>query len=294
MKNLEQNHTPWLSPAAFWVINKLAWWRKALISRILWTWEVEVSGPKVLAGFSWVRLFDTLELKPWQKVVVYDPEKGDITLNTAWIHHIHPDAIIQEYTKHIINDGEKGWLYDENWDFTEIQWPTVIYEHPEGELIIFSRIQLSEREAIVKINQNWSEEIIQWSENPEIFINPKTEKVKNFRWTGSWEDGQENEKVPGAINFTILRLDNSQTYFSFPVRTKDNVVLDINLMIFYSISDVEKLVKNTHDPMCEFYNKIQAFIWDQFSQKNFDEIKNQTSTMISNMWGNTELSFSDI
>jgi regulator of protease activity HflC (stomatin/prohibitin superfamily) len=96
------------------------------------------------------------------------------------------------------------------------------------------------------------------------------------------------------INFEILRLDNSQTYFSFPVRTKDNVVVNLKLMIFYEVSHLENLIKNTHDPMCEFYNKLQATITSEIAKKSFDNFKNDTGDFISELSADKDLNFEGI
>lgn len=210
------------------------------------------------------------------------------------MHFIHPDAIVIQYQKIILNEGERAWLYDENGNYEEVLGPQVVYEHPEGKLEKFRRMQLSEREAIVKIQQDGSEEIIEGKKQAEVYINPVVETLKRFRWTGSGEKGAESDKIPGAINFEVLRLDNSQTYFSFSVRSKDNVVLELKLMIFYEISDLEKLIKNTHDPMCEFYNKIQAHIGSGIAEKNFDEVKKNTGELIKAFGTDAALDFSKI
>ena len=299
MKNLHENTSsdiPGVTSIFLWLYKQLAWWEKALIASILWKWwEKEITGPAMIKSSNTLRMFDKVELRPWQKIQVYNPESEDVQdIDSPGLHFIHPDAIIIEYGKIILNQWETAWLYDENGEYEEVEWPKVIYEHPEWKLERFRRIQLSEREAVVKVLRDGKEEIILWKDSPEVYINPVVEKLKNFRWTGSWETGPDSEKVPGMINFEVLRLDNSQTYFSFPVRTKDNVVINLKLMIFYEVSNLENLIRNTHDPMCEFYNKLQATITSQVAQKNFDDFKQSTWDYIGNLSNNESINFENI
>lgn len=299
MKKLHENPSqdiPGVTPLFLWIYKQIAGWEKALIANILWKgWEMEVEWPALTRSSNTIRMFDKVELLPGQKIQVYNPESDEVqNIDSPWLHFIHPDAIVIEYQKIILNEWEIAWLYDENWEYEEVTWPKVIYEHPEGNLERFRRIQLSEREAVVKVQRDGKEEIVLWKDMPEIFINPVVEKLKNFRWTWSWEWGPDSEKVPDMINFEILRLDNSQTYFSFPVRTKDNVVVNLKLMIFYDVSSVENLVRNTHDPMCEFYNKLQATLTWEIAKQNFDDFKNNTWKFISDMTDNESLDFENI
>lgn len=298
MKNVfksSENNIEGISSAFLWIYNQIAGWEKALVSSILWWDEKEVTGPAKVIATNSLRMFNKIELRPGQKIQVYNPDNEEVqNIDSPWIHFIHPDAIVIQYQKIILNEWEKAWLYDENWEYEEVAGPKVIYEHPEGKLERFSRVQLSEREAIIKVQQNGKEEIISGKDTPEIYINPVVEKLKNFSWTGSWEGGPDSQKVPGMIQFQVLRLDNSQTYFSFPVRTQDNVVIDLKLMIFYMISDVTNLVKNTHDPMCEFYNKLQATITSQIAKLKFDDFKEGTGKRITDMKDLQEMEFENI
>ncbi len=298
MKNSQNQswmQTPWVSPAFLGLYKKIAGWEKALIANILEGKEKEISWPAIFHASNSVRMFDKIELRPGQKIQVYNPKSEDVQdIDSPWIHFIHPDAIVVEYEKIILNEGERAWLYDENWEYKEVVWPAVVYEHPEWKLERFRRIQLSEREAVVKVQQDGKEEIILGKDSPEVYINPANEKLKHFRWTGSGENGPDSEKVPGMVRFEVLRLDNSQTYFSFPVRTKDNVVIDLKLMIFYEISNLENLIKNTHDPMCEFYNKLQATITSRIAEKNFDDFKQDTWNFISALWSDENMHFENI
>ena len=273
----------WYSKKAFWILINIPWGQKALVTGF-WGKQREIDGPKSVLSLNDIRAFERIEIEPWKKVSIYKPwEKNPKDVFGPWIEFRHPDGISIEHKRYIVDDGAKWWLFNEKWEHIEIEWPKVIHIHPEWTFIPFKKIQLSEREAVVVIGKDGKERIIKGEEQSEIFYNPVIESLKIFKWTGSWENGPDSEKVPWSLRFDVLRLDNSQTYFSFPVRTKDNAVIIIKLMIFYEISDLEKIVKETHDPLSEFYNKIQAAVTEKISEVTFDEFKEKTGEQIGNI-----------
>ena len=63
------------------------------------------------------------------------------------------------------------------------------------------------------------------------------------------------------------------------VRTKDDTLLTVQLMIFFQLKDIEKMLDNTHDPIADFINAaasdVVAFCakltYEQFLEKT-DEL----------------------
>ncbi len=290
MRNLETDNSnnlnnSWIKKSFFWMYISISWWIKVLVTNLL-NWEKsEIEWPKrIFSPTNNVREFQRIDLQALQKIVLYKPwEKQGTEIVWPDVVFNHPDGKFVEYNRKTLESWEKWWIFDEKWNHREVEWPNEFYIHPEWKLLKFQKIQISQREAIVIIWQDWKEKIIEWKDSPEILINPFLERVKRFYWTWSWEEGWDTEKVPWALTFEKLRLDDTQTYFSFPVRTKDNVEIEIKLMIFYSISNLEKLVTENHDPLCEFYNKIQSEVTKEISRKNFDNFKEDTWKKISKM-----------
>ena len=275
--------TSWIERKFFWLYYNIAWWTKVLVESVLSGKEKEVMWPSMVLWINNVRPFQKINIKPWYKLEVFWPWDNHNEIDKPWINYIHPDSMIINYTKIVLNERDIWWLYNEKWEYVEVNWPWEYNVHPEWKIILFKKIRISEREAIVVIQKDWTEKIIKWSDESEYILNPVEEQLKKFSWTWSWETWPTSEKVPGSIVFDKIRLDDSQTYFSFPVRTKDNVVINLHLMLFYSISNLNNLVKNTHDPLCEFYNKIQSEVSESISKKSFNEFKDSTNEHISNI-----------
>ncbi len=181
------------------------------------------------------------------------------------------------FEKEVIPDGEQGYLIDENGNYQEMIGPTVVYIHPEGEYRPHRRFDLANHEAMVVIDEEGKYNIYLGSTTPSVWVKDR-QRVYQFHWTGS--RGDTEEKSPGALNIQILRLQDTQTYFSFQVRTNDNVVITLRLMIYYSYTSVEKLLSN-NDPLGAMYNKIMATLVDFVATLDFDEFKENTNEKIA-------------
>jgi len=80
------------------------------------------------------------------------------------------------------------------------------------------------------------------------------ETQHEFVWTGR-DPSHPNKKVPGALRFPKLRLTPDQMYISVPeARTSDDALLVINLLVFYEIADLERMLDRTHDPIADLEN----------------------------------------
>merc|ERR1711920_599729 len=79
-------------------------------------------------------------------------------------------------------------------------------------------------------------------------------------------------KKVGALRFTKLRSIPAKMYFDVEnVRTKDNALITVKLMIFYQLVDVDKMLDNTNDPMGDFVNAVSADVIEWCAPKKFDE-----------------------
>merc|ERR1711866_33584 len=63
------------------------------------------------------------------------------------------------------------------------------------------------------------------------------------------------------------------------VRTKDNALITVKLMLFYQLSDVEKMLENTNDPMADFINAASADVIEWCAPKKFDEFLANTDVL---------------
>merc|ERR1712232_775359 len=78
----------------------------------------------------------------------------------------------------------------------------------------------------------------------------------------------------------MLRVIPGKMYFDVEsVRTKDNALIAVKLMIFYQLSRVETMLDNTNDPMADFVNAVSADIIEWCAPKKFDEFLASTDSL---------------
>jgi hypothetical protein len=62
-------------------------------------------------------------------------------------------------------------------------------------------------------------------------------------------------------------------YFHSQVRTKDDALLTVKTMVFFQLSDVNKMIEATHDPISDLINSISADIIANVSTLSFEEFR---------------------
>ena len=114
---------------------------------------------------------------------------------------------------------------------------------------------------------------------PALFVPTADEWLHEFQWHGADPD-DTRRKIPGALRFTKLRVIPDQTYFDVQdVRTADDALLVVKLMIFFELADIEKMLDQTHDPVADFINAVSADVIDFVASLAFDQFKEQTEKL---------------
>ncbi len=149
-------------------------------------------------------------------------------------------------------------------------------------------LQLAAKEAIVVYSQNDEQNDNSEAPSPNIkrrivlgpnvFIPAPGEWLHTFSWHGS--KGKDYKKYPGALVFQKLWLMPDQMYHDVvDVRTADDVVLTIKLMIFFELVDLEKMLDETHDPIGDFINATSSDVLDLVGRYSFEEFKQHTERL---------------
>eukprot|EP00005_Dracoamoeba_jomungandri_P007464 CAMPEP_0174269522 /NCGR_PEP_ID=MMETSP0439-20130205/41346_1 /TAXON_ID=0 /ORGANISM="Stereomyxa ramosa, Strain Chinc5" /LENGTH=470 /DNA_ID=CAMNT_0015358355 /DNA_START=363 /DNA_END=1775 /DNA_ORIENTATION=- len=114
---------------------------------------------------------------------------------------------------------------------------------------------------------------------PSSFTLRPSEWLHTFFWNvpDQTDPTMKNRKL---MRFKKLRVIPDQLYFDIEdVRTKDDAVLTIKLMVFYHLSDIMKMLNGSHDPVTELLNTITADIIDFASARNFEAFKQDTELL---------------
>jgi len=99
------------------------------------------------------------------------------------------------------------------------------------------------------------------------------------QWHGA-DPRNPRKKVPHGLRFSKLWTIPDQMYFDVPeVRTADDALLVVELMIFFELADIETMLDQTHDPVGDFINAVSADVIDFVGRRTFEEFKQQTEKL---------------
>ena len=106
------------------------------------------------------------------------------------------------------------------------------------------------------------------------------EWLHTFAWHSSEGGSQGARKVPRGLVFQKLWLMPDQMYHDVPdVRTADDAVLTIRLMIFFELIDIERMLETTHDPIGDFVNAATSDVVDFTGRHDFESFKRNTDKL---------------
>jgi len=88
---------------------------------------------------------------------------------------------------------------------------------------------------------------------PTQFMPDANEWVHEFAWYGADANGNKIEN-----KFTKLRTIPDQINYSTEVRTCDDVLLTLKLIVFYEMADIERMLDSTSDPIGDMVNALSA------------------------------------
>lgn len=162
-----------------------------------------------------------------------------------------------------------------------IPGPACVWFDPvEHESVVARRaVGIDANEAIVVYRQEEAGIQRRLVHGPALYIPSENEWIHQFQWHGA-DPNCPNRKVPGALRFTKLRVIPDQMYFDVEdVRTADDALLVVKLMIFFELQSVEKMLDATHDPVADFINAVTADIIDFAAALSFDRFKDRTECL---------------
>jgi hypothetical protein len=115
---------------------------------------------------------------------------------------------------------------------------------------------------------------------PALFVPRPGEWLHTFSWHASHGGSRGARKVPNALVFQKLWLMPDQMYHDVTdVRTADDAVLMIRLMIFFELIDIERMLDTTHDPIGDFVNAATADVVDFTGRHDFESFKKNTDRL---------------
>jgi hypothetical protein len=115
---------------------------------------------------------------------------------------------------------------------------------------------------------------------PALFVPQPGEWLHTFSWHGSAGGSQGVQKAANSLVFQKLWLLPDQMYHDVrDVRTADDAVLTVRLMIFFELADIERMLDATHDPIGDFVNAATSDVVEFTGQHTFEAFKRDTARL---------------
>lgn len=143
-------------------------------------------------------------------------------------------------------------------------------------------LQLAAKEAVVVYsraaeNQPISRRLVY---GPTLFVPAPGEWLHTFSWHGSDGGSAGVRKVAKGLVFQKLWLMPDQMYHDVTdVRTADDAVLTIKLMMFFELLDIDRMLEATHDPIGDFVNAATSDVVDFLGHRTFEDFKKETGKL---------------
>jgi len=105
----------------------------------------------------------------------------------------------------------------------------------------------------------------------------------SFSWHGHDPSGGDiARKRAHGLKFEKMMLAPSSTYYDVEnVRTADDALLTVRLMIFYKVVDVETMLDSTNDPIADIINSVSSDVIGFCSARSFEQFKETSESLNS-------------
>ena len=185
---------------------------------------------------------------------------------------------------YVAHPGEYLIVRFRNGSQEHLPGPAEVWFDPREHLEIAKHdaLQIAAKEAVVVYCKSEdSGEITRRIEyGPAQFVPAPGEWLHTFSWHGSKGGSTGVKKVANSLVFQKLWLMPDQMYHDVQdVRTSDDAVLMIRLMIFFELLDIERMLETSHDPIGDFVNAATSDIVEFTVKHNFESFKANTDQL---------------
>lgn len=140
-------------------------------------------------------------------------------------------------------------------------------------------LSINAHEAIVVYRRDGEEVMRRIVRGPALFVPTANEWLHEFCWHGA-SPADRKHKLPNALRFKVLRVIPDQMYSDVEdVRTADDALVVIKVMVFFELVDIERMLDQTHDPVADFINALAADVIDFVAGRRFEVFKEQTECL---------------
>ncbi len=143
-------------------------------------------------------------------------------------------------------------------------------------------LQIASKEAVVVYSHDEESGAVSRRvvDGPAAFVPEPGEWLHTFSWHGAKGGHLGYQKVPNGLVFQKLWFLPDQMYHDVPdVRTSDDAVLTIRLMIFFELVDVTTMLDSSHDPIGDMVNATTSDVVEFTGKHDFASFKKHTDRL---------------
>lgn len=116
-------------------------------------------------------------------------------------------------------------------------------------------------------------------QGPTVFMPNANEWLHEFKWHGT-DPANKTRMIPGSDVFKQLAAIPEQFYYNVrEVRTTDDTMLTVKLMLFYELTDVIKMLETTQDPIADMINAVCADVIAFVGKLTYEKFVQQTDKL---------------
>ncbi|MEZ4393660.1 MAG: hypothetical protein R3A48_21535 [Polyangiales bacterium] len=190
---------------------------------------------------------------------------------------------VQPMAHHVAHPGEFLIARFRDGRQEHLRGPAHVWFDPRAHLSIGREdaLQIATREAVVVYARDGAGEVRRRVvEGPAVFVPEPGEWLHTFSWHGARGGDDGYRKVPNGLVFQKLWLLPDQMYHDVTdVRTADDALLTIRLMVFFELVDIERMLASTHDPIGDFVNAATSDVVDFLGRHDFASFKRHTEKL---------------
>lgn len=182
---------------------------------------------------------------------------------SAESHEFLAVRFLDGHTENIRGPAEI-WFNPVEHEFIEVEQATAIDAHEA--LVVYQR----------QTDETVTRRVLH---GPAQYVPQANEWLHEFQWHGA-DPRNPLRKIPRALKFSKLRIIPDQMYFDVrDVRTADDALLIVQLMVFFELVDIERMLDQTHDPIADFINDLAADVIDFAARRSFESFKESTGQL---------------
>eukprot|EP00118_Oscarella_pearsei_P003611 m.15066 g.15066 ORF g.15066 m.15066 type:complete len:406 (+) comp26142_c0_seq1:142-1359(+) len=114
---------------------------------------------------------------------------------------------------------------------------------------------------------------------PTQFVPSADDWMHEFSWHGP-DSANKTRLIPNSWKFTKLKVVPDQFYYNVDeVRTLDDALVKVKLMLFYEISSIEQMLQQTKDPIADMANAVTADVVAFASHLTYEQFLDKTGQL---------------